>query len=123
MFDHVGLNVSDFKKSKVFYEKTLKPLGYKVVSNYEGEACGFGTEGKPRFWLFVGRQPITKGVHVAFSTQNRKTVDGFYKEALAAGGKDNGKPGIREHYHPNYYGAFVYDPDGNNIEAVCHRPE
>jgi catechol 2,3-dioxygenase-like lactoylglutathione lyase family enzyme len=121
MFDHVGLNVTDKAKSKAFYEKALAPLGYAVVMDFP-EGTGFGPEAKPIFWI-ARRKPVNTGVHVAFHCAKRKTVDAFYDAAIAAGGKDNGKPGIREHYHPSYYGAFVLDPDGNNIEAVCHDPQ
>jgi len=121
MLDHIGFDVKDFGKSKAFYEKALKPLEYKLTANYEN-AAGFGKGEKSSFWLVGGRGQTTK-VHVAFSAPNRKAVDEYYKAAMAAGGKDNGKPGLRPDYHKDYYGAFVIDPDGNNVEAVCQTPE
>jgi catechol 2,3-dioxygenase-like lactoylglutathione lyase family enzyme len=120
MFDHVGLNVSDYETSKRFFEQALAPLGYGVVMDFpEHDAIGFGTDGKPGFWV-VARDPRGTGTHVAFSALDRATVDRFHAAALAAGAEDNGAPGLRPHYHESYYGAFVLDPDGNNIEAVCH---
>jgi catechol 2,3-dioxygenase-like lactoylglutathione lyase family enzyme len=119
MLDHVSLNVRDTTKSRRFFEKTLAPLGYKLVMKYPGGA-GFGIAGKPDFWIRKGR-PTPGGSHVAFHSLDRKKVDRFHAAALKAGGKDNGKPGIRAHYAPSYYAAFVFDPDGNNIEAVCHK--
>jgi predicted lactoylglutathione lyase len=121
MLDHVGLEVSDIKKAKEFYLIVLKPLGYEIFMEWE-KWVGFAVNGKPDFWLKEGNK-TTPAVHIAFCAENRKLVDKFYEAALAAGGKDNGAPGIREVYHPNYYGAFVIDPDGHNIEAVCHDPE
>jgi catechol 2,3-dioxygenase-like lactoylglutathione lyase family enzyme len=121
MFDHVGLNVSDYARSRAFYEQALAPLGLGVVmASDEWKGAGFGPEGKPMFWV-VERDPVGGVTHVAFACDDHATVDAFYEAAIAAGGTDNGPPGIREHYHPTYYGAFVLDPDGNNIEAVCHR--
>ena len=120
MIDHVGLAVSDYAKSRRFFEQALAPLGYSLMMDF-GAAAGFGAGGKPDFWIAQGVP--TARVHVAFSSPDRGTVDAFYRAALAAGGRDNGAPGLRPQYHPNYYGAFVYDPDGNNIEAVCGRPE
>ena len=124
MFDHVGLNVKDYPASRAFYEAALAPLGYKVVMAFdEWKAVGFGgDDGKPEFWVSQ-REPLGTGTHVAFHCDDRATVDAFYEAAVAAGGTDNGPPGLREHYHPTYYGAFVHDPDGNNVEAVCHAPE
>ena len=128
MLDHIGLSVADIERSKAFYEAALEPLGLKVVMEVTaaqtgGEAhAGFGVEGKPFFWIGTGAKP-KGGTHVAFTARDRAAVDAFHRAALAAGGRDNGAPGLRPHYHPNYYGAFVLDPDGNNIEAVCHRPE
>jgi catechol 2,3-dioxygenase-like lactoylglutathione lyase family enzyme len=128
MLDHIGISVSNMKKSRAFYESALNPLGIRVVMEVTPEMtgtddsyAGFGTD-KPFFWIGSYRKP-SPGVHVAFLAQSRKIVDEFYAAAIAAGGKDNGKPGLRPHYHENYYGAFVLDPDGNNIEAVCHKPE
>lgn len=119
MFDHVSLHVSDYDRSKAFYVGALAPLGLTVQMDF-GHACGIGVEGKPIFWL-VAAEPTTN-VHVAFHAEDRATVDRWYEAAIAAGGVDNGGPGLRD-YHPTYYAAFVHDPDGNNIEAVCHRPE
>jgi catechol 2,3-dioxygenase-like lactoylglutathione lyase family enzyme len=120
MIDHLGLQVSDLERSKAFYAKALQPLGYGVIMEFPG-AVGLGAQGKPDFWIGPGE---TGGrAHVAFVSPDRKTVDAFHAAAMAAGGKDNGGPGLRPQYHANYYGAFVFDPDGNNIEAVCHQPE
>lgn len=119
MLDHVGLLVADYERSKRFFEDSLAALGYAVLMEFGGTTAGLGAGGKPDFWISQG-DPKTP-VHVAFSCSDRATVDAFYQAALAAGGRDNGAPGLRPHYHPNYYGAFVHDPDGNNIEAVCHR--
>jgi len=127
MLDHLGLGVSDYEKSKAFYVKALKPLGIGIIMEVTAEqtggeaAVGFGKDQKPFFWFGAGEK-ATEGIHVAFAANDRKTVDAFYKAAIAAGGRDNGAPGLRPQYHPNYYGAFVFDPDGNNIEAVCHMP-
>jgi catechol 2,3-dioxygenase-like lactoylglutathione lyase family enzyme len=123
MFDHVGLNVKDYAASRTFFEQALAPLGYRVVMAFdEWKAAGFGTDEKPEFWISE-REPYGTGTHLAFTCAERATVDAFHDAALDAGGIDNGRPGPREQYHPNYYGAFVHDPDGNNIEAVCHQPE
>ena len=120
MFDHVGLNVRDYAASRSFYEQALAPLGYDVVMELDQhKAVAFGPEGKPALWV-VQREPFGTGTHVAFRCDDRATVDAFHAAALAAGGRDNGEPGLREEYHPTYYGAFVLDPDGNNAEAVCH---
>jgi catechol 2,3-dioxygenase-like lactoylglutathione lyase family enzyme len=120
MIDHVSVRVSDFARSKAFYAEALRPLGYEVVMEFDSVA-GLGAQGKPDFWIAEGkpRAPI----HVAFASPDRATVDAFHEAALAAGAKDNGPPGLRPHYHEQYYGAFVHDPDGNNVEAVCHRAE
>jgi catechol 2,3-dioxygenase-like lactoylglutathione lyase family enzyme len=121
MIDHVTANVSDFERAKRFYEQALAPLGYSVQAEFPG-AAGFGTgQGIPDFWIASNDE--RGAAHVAFSANDRSTVDAFYEAAIAAGGKDNGAPGLRPHYHDNYYGAFVHDADGNNIEAVCHKPE
>jgi catechol 2,3-dioxygenase-like lactoylglutathione lyase family enzyme len=128
MIDHIGFAVSDFARAKAFYTDALKPLGIALIMEVTAEQtgsgahAGFGAEGKPFFWIGEGVQSAGP-VHVAFTTESRATVDAFHRAALAAGGTDNGVPGLRPHYHPAYYGAFVRDPDGNNIEAVCHRPE
>ena len=122
MIDHMGVNVSDLEASKAFYVPALETLGVGVIMEVEGRACGMGDEGKPWFWIARRGTPSTE-VHVAFGAPDRATVDRFHDAALAAGGRDNGGPGVREIYHPHYYGAFVLDPDGNNVEAVCHLPE
>ena len=129
MLDHVGFAVADAERSKRFYEQALAPLRISLIMSVTpeqtesgGTAHGFGSEGKPYFWV-GDNERVGEGTHVAFSADTRAKVDAFYQAALAAGGTDNGAPGIRPHYHPNYYAAFVRDPDGANIEAVCHRPE
>jgi len=126
MIDHVGFSVSDYSRSKAFYERALMPLGYTLVMEATAQAtgmpaAGFGSGGKPDFWI-GGEGMLEKPLHIAIAAKDRPAVDGFYYAALAAGGKDNGPPGVRSYYHPNYYGAFVFDPDGHNIEAVCHAP-
>jgi catechol 2,3-dioxygenase-like lactoylglutathione lyase family enzyme len=120
MLDHVGFAVSDLAKSKEFFKKALVPLGYQLLMEPD-DAAGFGRDGKPDFWIGQGKG--AGSTHVAFVAAQRRIVDEFYKAAIAAGGRDNGKPGLRPQYHPTYYGAFVFDPDGNNVEAVCHTPE
>ena len=129
MIDHVGFAVSDAARSRAFYEQALAPLGIGLIMSVTpeqtesgGSAYGFGSDGKPYFWI-GDNERVGEGTHVALEAKVRAEVDAFYQAALDAGGRDNGPPGIRAHYHPNYYGAFVLDPDGNNIEAVCHRPE
>lgn len=128
MIDHIGFPVSDYARAKAFYTKALAPLGYNLVMELMQEerpddrAAGFGADGKPDFWI-GGEGALNKPVHIAIQAKDRASVDAFYKAALAAGGRDNGAPGLRAHYHPNYYGSFVLDPDGHNIEAVCHAPE
>jgi catechol 2,3-dioxygenase-like lactoylglutathione lyase family enzyme len=124
MLDHVGFPVSDYARSKAFYEKALAPLGYSMIMEVaqtanDLPAAGFGANGKPDFWI-GGEGGLNKPIHIAITAKDRATVDAFYRAAMAAGGKDNGPPGLRPHYHPNYYAAFVLDPDGHNIEAVCH---
>ena len=115
MFDHLTISVSDLSKAKEFYLKALAPFGIKCV--FEGEGyCGFGTT-RPMFWIADGGGCISKA-HIAFRAKNQDEVKAFYVAALGAGGKDNGAPGFRPEYHEKYYGAFVYDLDGNNIEAV-----
>jgi catechol 2,3-dioxygenase-like lactoylglutathione lyase family enzyme len=123
MLDHVGFAVSNYSRSKAFYEKTLKPLGIRLVMEPAGEAAGFGHEGKPSFWIEAQGRPVRGRLHIALAADSREQVDAFHAAALEAGGTDNGRPGLRVVYHPNYYGAYVLDPEGNNIEAVCHRPE
>lgn len=128
MIDHTGITVSDFVKSKAFYTSALAPLGYSMLLEFPANPpqspaiAGFGEPPEPDFWI-VADTPNTPRMHIAFRAENRAKVRAFHEAALAAGGKDNGAPGIREHYHPNYYAAFVLDPDGHNIEAVCHVPE
>ena len=121
MLDHVGFAVRDYERSKAFYRAALGPLGYALIMEWE-QYAGFGVPPKPDFWIGQG-EPNVPPIHVAFRAQNRKEVDAFHKAAMAAGGRDNGPPGLRPHYHENYYGAFVLDPDGHNIEVVCHTPE
>jgi len=127
MIDHTGIAVSDFDKAKAFYDAAMAPLGasllYMVPPEYTGGAKvgGYGRE-RPVFWLRE-HADTGPGRHYAFTANSRADVDAFHAAALAAGGRDNGAPGPRPHYHPDYYGAFVFDPDGNNIEAVCHSPE
>ena len=123
MIDHVGVNVSDYERSRDFYAKALEPLGYSLLMEPVDGHGGFGREGKPDFWISGVREPATENVHVALRAPDRATVDAFHAAALEAGASDNGEPGVREHYHRTYYGAFVRDPDGNNIEVVCHKPE
>jgi catechol 2,3-dioxygenase-like lactoylglutathione lyase family enzyme len=127
MLDHIGLPVADFARSKAFYSEALAPLGYRIVmerslseDGQDGYA-GFGAE-RPQFWIGTGK-PLQSRLHVAFAAKSRADVRAFYEAALKAGGRDNGPPGLRPHYHENYYGAFVLDPDGHNIEAVNHLPE
>ncbi len=120
MLDHVGIPVSDFERSKRFYEQALSPLGYGLIMEPRRGAAGLGRSGKPDFWVFQGEPG--RAVHVAFAAEDRASVDAFHEAAIAAGGHDNGRPGLRPEYHPTYYGAFVLDPDGNNVEAVRHGP-
>ena len=118
MIDHIGIQVTDLGKSVAFYTKALAPLGYTLVMQWQNHA-GFGVAGKPDFWIGLGKP--SDQIHVSFRAKGRAEVRAFHVAALAAGGTDNGEPGVRELYHPNYYGAFVRDPDGHNIEAVCHE--
>ena len=120
MIDHAGVTVRDVVKSKRFYAAALAPLGYTLLMDFE-EFAGFGVAPKPDFWIGEGT-PNVPPVHIAFRAATRGEVDEFHRTALAAGGRDNGAPGLRPHYHANYYGAFVFDPDGHNVEAVCHAP-
>jgi catechol 2,3-dioxygenase-like lactoylglutathione lyase family enzyme len=128
MIDHIGFSVSDYERAKAFYAQALAPLGYVLVMEVPAEkteagfaAGGFGAGGKPDLWI-AGEGKLERPVHVAIVAQKRTDVDAFYRAALAAGGRDNGPPGLRPHYHLNYYAAFALDPDGHNIEAVCHTP-
>lgn len=120
MFDHVGFGVTDLAASKAFYLRALAPIDARVVM--EGPyGVGIGSQGKPSLWIHeTPERP--QPLHLAFAAASRAQVDAFYEAALAAGGRDNGAPGLRPHYHPDYYGAFVIGPDGHNIEVVCHRP-
>ena len=123
MLDHLGLDVTDYERSKAFYEKALAPLGLRVLMEPIPGVGGFGgDDGKPFFWIGNRGRASQSGVHVAFAAPDRAIVDAFHAAALDAGATDNGGPDVREIYHPHYYGAFVLDPDGNNVEAVCHRP-
>lgn len=126
MIDHIGFPVSDYVRARDFYAKALAPLRYALImevqqNEHDAPAAGFGRDGKPDFWI-GGEGGLAKAVHVAIVADDRAQVDAFYAAAIAAGARDNGPPGVRAHYHPNYYGAFVLDPDGHNIEAVCHKP-
>ncbi|MDM0112605.1 VOC family protein [Variovorax sp. J22R133] len=126
MIDHIGISVSDYGKSKAFYVKALAAIGYELLMEIPAsvtgrtDVAGFGVAPKPDFWV-AGGQANVPPVHVAFRVDTRAAVDAFYAAAISAGGTDNGGPGLRAHYHPDYYGAFVRDPDGHNIEAVCHH--
>lgn len=119
MIDHIGISVTDLDRSVAFYERALAPLGYALVMRFDQAAAGFGADGQPDFW--IGTDAPKGRVHVAIRAKGRADVRAFHAAAVAAGGKDNGAPGVREMYHPDYYGAFVLDPDGHNIEAVCHE--
>jgi len=121
MFDHLGFGVTNIAESKAFFLNALQPLGVTVAM--EGPyGVGMGQNSKPSLWLFETKETPAH-LHIAFAAGSRADVDAFYRAALAAGGKDNGAPGLRPHYHANYYGAFVIGPDGHNVEAVCHKPE
>jgi catechol 2,3-dioxygenase-like lactoylglutathione lyase family enzyme len=120
MIDHTGLGVADIKRSIAFYTKALAPLGYTLIMSWE-QVAGFGVAGKPDFWIAGGQAP-TDRIHIAFRAKGRDEVRAFYEAAIAAGGTDNGAPGLRPQYHQDYYGGFVRDPDGHNIEACCHEP-
>ena len=131
MIDHISLHVSDYARSKAFYLSALAPLGYALVQELDRESiptlpsphvCGLGAGGKPDLWLQTAAAAVVP-THIAIRAESRAHVDAFHAAALAAGGTDNGAPGVRPHYHPGYYGAFVLDPDGFNLEAVCHTPE
>ena len=129
MLDHVGIAIEDIRRSEAFYAAALAPLGIAKIFEYGpdntesgGTAIGFGKDGMPFFWI-GDTERVGEGTHIAFTAPDRATVDAFYAAAITAGGTDHGAPCIRENYHPNYYGAFVLDPDGVNVEAVSHRPE
>ena len=119
MLDHVTIGVRDIERSKKFYDRALLPLGITRLYGEGERFAGYGIRPKAFFWIGM-RETSQTGAHIAFSANHRAIVDRFYEEAIAAGGRDNGPPGIRPNYHANYYGAFVLDPDGHNIEAVCH---
>ncbi len=127
MLDHIGVRASDFSASRTFYDAALPHLGISLIVDMTAETAvsykgvGYGADGKPFFWL-GNEGPAGAGMHVAFTAASRADVDLFYAAAMAAGGRDNGAPGLRPWYHPNYYAAFVLDPDGINVEAVCHAP-
>lgn len=135
MIDHLNIGVSDIERSRHFYEEALQPLGYRLLHSIppqeaeadgeqakaKGTLHGFGRQHKPLFWI-LGNVRVGEGMHIGFTARTRAEVDAFYAAALEAGGTDNGKPGIRR-YHPDYYGGFILDPDGINIEAVCHAPQ
>jgi catechol 2,3-dioxygenase-like lactoylglutathione lyase family enzyme len=127
MIDHIGFPVSDYARSRTFYTSALAPLGYMLIMEVQQDendspAAGFGANGKADFWI-GGEGGLNRRMHVAIAARDHAAVDAFHRAALAAGGKDNGPPGLRPHYHPTYYGAFVLDPDGHNVEAVCHAAE
>jgi catechol 2,3-dioxygenase-like lactoylglutathione lyase family enzyme len=121
MIDHLTLKVRDIRKAKAFYTAALAPLGYEILMEFEGN-LGMGADQKPDLWLIQDAENV-RPMHLAFAAKDRAAVRAFHAAALAAGAKDNGGPGIREHYHPTYYAAFVIDDSGHNIEAVAHRPE
>jgi catechol 2,3-dioxygenase-like lactoylglutathione lyase family enzyme len=127
MIDHITFGVADFGRSTAFYDRALAPLGirrlFDVPKEHTGgvEVTGYGDQ---RPWFWIAEEDATRGkLHVALAAGSRAAVDAFHREAVAAGGRDNGAPGLRPYYHPDYYGAFVLDPDGHNLEAVCHAPE
>jgi catechol 2,3-dioxygenase-like lactoylglutathione lyase family enzyme len=121
IFDHIGFAVRDMPRSRAFYLAALAPLGLGIDREGDGWAA-FGRDGRPQLW--IGRYgAVPQGIHIAFAAPDRAAVRAFHAAALAAGGRDNGAPGLRPQYHAAYYGAFVFDPDGHNVEAVCHRPE
>lgn len=131
MIDHISTYATDYLATKSFYTAVFEALGYSMQVEFTAEwnedfptqrMCAFGLDGKPIFWIIESKEASTPR-HTAFAAKNRATVDQFHQIALAHGGKDNGKPGLRPIYHEHYYGAFVIDPDGNNIEAVCHHAE
>ena len=129
MIDHVGFAVTNLERSRAFYDAALRPLGLAAImevgpdkTESGGSAIGYGQDGNPFFWIGDNERP-GEGTHVALTVDSRAEVDAFHAAAVAAGGRDNGAPGLRPHYGPNYYAAFVFDPDGANIEAVCHKPD
>jgi catechol 2,3-dioxygenase-like lactoylglutathione lyase family enzyme len=128
MLDHIGFAVTDLAQAQAFYDTALAPLGIGALVTVTTEQTGgdahvgYGSDDKAYFWIGDGATPLSGRLHVAFTAPDREAVDAFYAAAMSAGGRDNGAPGIRAYYHPNYYGAFVLDPDGHNVEAVCHSP-
>jgi catechol 2,3-dioxygenase-like lactoylglutathione lyase family enzyme len=118
MYDHLGFKVKDLDQSVRFYTAALAPLGY-VLGSHDAAYAGFGPKDEPALWLYANKDVKSSGVHIAFRSKDRATVDRFYKAGIENGGKDNGKPGLRADYSPTYYAAFLIDPDGNNVEAVC----
>ena len=130
MIDHISIRVGDLERSRVFYDRVLATLGYERnldIDEADYEASGYGPGHEPGFAIGVGKEPMPPpqpeiGQHIAFAAADRAAVQRFYDEAIAAGGRDNGAPGLRPEYHPNYYAAFIIDPDGYHIEAVCHQP-
>ncbi len=131
MIDHLSTYATDYVATKAFYEAVFKPLGYSVQMAFVAEwnqnfptqrMCAFGPEGKPVFWIIESKDVYTPR-HIAFSADSRTSVNLFYEAGIQNGGTNNGAPGLRPMYHPHYYGAFLIDPDGNNVEAVCHAPE
>jgi len=121
MLDHVTIGVGDFARARAFYDAALAPLGITRIATDGALFAGYGVPPQAFFWIGA-RDAIHTGTHIAFTAKDRATVDAFHRAALAAGGRDNGAPGLRPQYHGSYYGAFVLDPDGHNVEAVCHRP-
>jgi catechol 2,3-dioxygenase-like lactoylglutathione lyase family enzyme len=121
MLDHVTIGVTDLKKSVAFYDSVFGAIGIAQLYAFEERFVGYGTKGKAFFWIGAREAPLT-GAHIAFAVDSRLLVDTFHRTGLLAGGRDHGAPGLRPHYHANYYGAFLLDPDGHNIEAVCHAP-
>ena len=120
MYDHIGLKVNDIDTSVRFYEAALKPLGH-VISSRDESSAGLGLKGAPALWLTAEKGSVKRGAHIAFRASDHAAVDRFHKEGLKAGGRDNGAPGLRKDYSPTYYAAFLFDPDGNNVEAVCTK--
>jgi catechol 2,3-dioxygenase-like lactoylglutathione lyase family enzyme len=118
MIDHLSVRVSDYERSKEFFTRALAPLGYRLLFEHPISGAGFGRDFKPAFWIKQG--PPSPVLHVAFGAGDRTAVAAFHQAAVEAGGRDNGGPGLRPEYHPDYFGAFVLDPDGHNVEAVCH---
>jgi catechol 2,3-dioxygenase-like lactoylglutathione lyase family enzyme len=118
MIDHLSIRVSDYQRSKDFFARALAPLGFRLLFEHPISGAGFGRDFKPAFWIKQG--PPSPVLHVAFAASDRTAVAAFHQAAIEAGGRDNGGPALRPEYHPDYFGAFVLDPDGHNVEAVCH---